>query len=291
MISVFNLKDLQSLLEDFYRITHIRITVFDSDLNELVSYPEKCAPFCELIRSTQEGRASCSKCDQDACQTAAGRNKTYIYRCHAGLTEAVTPLYVGEVLVGYLLFGHIFSYGSEEDGWEAIEKSCEKYPVDLARLRRSCAECPHVSKDYIKSASSILRATASYLVLERMATLQEDSISAKLDSYLSAHYTEHLTSQILCRELNVGRSKLFKLSAQLYGCGVSQHIRKLRIERAKHLLLDSPELSISEVASDCGYDDYNYFIAVFSQMTGQPPNTYRKLRIKGKTDCPKEPLL
>lgn len=276
MVSVFDLEQLQSLLQDFHRITNIRITVFDSDLNELVSYPENCARFCSLIRATPAGRAACARCDHDACAIAAKENRTHIYRCHAGLTEAVTPLYVGTVLVGYLLFGHVFGYGTLEEGWEVISQCCAGYSVDMDELKTACFSCTQVSRDYIRSAARILHATASHLVQERMATLQEDSTAARLDAWLSAHYTETFTSQQLCAKLNIGRSKLYKLSDQLYGCGISQQVRRLRMERAKRLLLDYPEMSIGQIAADCGYEDYNYFISVFSQFTGQSPSLFRR---------------
>ncbi|MBO4979538.1 MAG: PocR ligand-binding domain-containing protein, partial [Clostridia bacterium] len=112
MVSVFNLKELEHLLEDFYRITQIRITVFDDQFQEIVSYPDSRPNFCQMIRSCEEGRKACAKCDADACAYAARQNKTHIYRCHAGLTEAIMPLHVGKVLVGYLLFGHVFAYDS-----------------------------------------------------------------------------------------------------------------------------------------------------------------------------------
>lgn len=278
MISVFDLEQLHSLLADFHRITRIRITVFDDELNELVSYPEQCAPFCQLIRSTEPGRAACARCDREACAVAARENRTHIYRCHAGLTEAVTPLYVGKVLVGYLLFGHVFGYGSLEEGWGFISRCCRRYPVDMEALKAACGECTQVDRDYIRSAARILQATAYHLVQERMATLQEDTAAARLDAYLSAHYTEPVTAQGLCRELGIGRSKLYRLAEQLYGCGISQQIRKLRMERAKGLLVDHPEMRIGRIAANCGYEDYNYFIAVFSQVVGESPGTYRRKR-------------
>ena len=154
MISVFNVEELQSLLEDLYHITRIRITVFDSDRNELVSYPENCPSFCSIIRGTEEGRAACAKCDKDACDIASRQEKAYIYHCHAGLTEAIMPLYVGKALVGYLLFGHVFAYNSFEEGWEKIRSCCEKYPIDLEKLRLSCQDSPLISKNYIKSGNT-----------------------------------------------------------------------------------------------------------------------------------------
>ena len=61
MVYVPNIAELQHLLEDLYHIARIRITVFDSERNELVSYPENCPSFCSIIRGTEEGRAACIK--------------------------------------------------------------------------------------------------------------------------------------------------------------------------------------------------------------------------------------
>lgn len=275
MVSVFHLERLREVLQDFYEITHIRITVFDHQFQELVAYPAERPAFCQTIRSCEAGRAGCNACDQKACRIASQRTSAYIYRCHAGLTEAIMPLYAGKALVGYLLFGHIFSYDSFEEGWRILEKACAAYPVDRKQLKAAYQELPRISESYIKAAARVLHATASYLVLERMATLQEDSAAAQLDTYLSCHFTEPITSQSLCHALNIGRTSLYKLSHELYGCGISQQVTRLRMEKAKQLLQDDPEMSITQIAAECGYGDYNYFIAVFSRTVGRSPNKFR----------------
>ena len=278
MVSVFNIEQLQSLLRDFYRISNIRITVFDSDLTELVSYPEKCAPFCQIIRGTKAGRLACAACDREACAAASKRTSAHIYRCHAGLTEAIMPLWVDNALVGYLLFGHIFAYEDENAGWEIIQRCCENYPVDKEKLREALSGSPHVTDEYILSAAQILHATASYLVMQRMAKLQEGSLASKLDAYINAHFCEDITAATLCREFGIGRTKLYKLSDQLYGKGIAEHIRTLRLNKAKQLLSERKLMSISDIATACGFADYNYFIAVFSTQAGISPGAYRKSR-------------
>lgn len=278
MVSVFNLEQLQELLKDFYRIANIRITVFDRDLTELVSYPEHWAPFCQIIRSSAEGIRACHACDRSACAAASRRSSAYIYRCHAGLTEAIMPLWVGNALVGYLLFGHVFAYENEETGWEVIQKCCESYPVDKEKLRAALSGCPHVSDEYILSAAHILHATASFLVMQQMAALKEDSLAARMDAFLNAHFSEDITAATVCQQLGIGRSRVYKLSNQLYGCGISEHIRTLRIQKAKSLLADHPRMRIADIATECGFSDYNYFIAVFSSQVGISPGAYRKRR-------------
>lgn len=278
MVSVFNLRELERLLEDFYKITQIRITVFDEKFQEIVSFPDSKPDFCQMIRSCSEGRQACAKCDAEACSYAANQSTTHIYRCHAGLTEAIMPLHVGKVLVGYLLFGHVYAYDSLEEGWQVIEKCCSAYPIESERLKESLRDMPRISHEYVRSAARVLHMTASFLVMERMATLQEDTTAAKLDAYISENFTKVITADNLCKELSIGRSKLFKLSNELYGCGISAQIRKLRMEKAKTLLLDRLDLSITEIAGACGYSDYNYFISVFSGTYGKSPNVLRKER-------------
>ncbi len=276
MISIFDLEKLRGLMKDFYAISHIRITVFDENLTELVSYPEKVAPYCAVIRGTSRGFDACMLCDRQACQKAAKKHTTYIYKCHAGLTEAATPLYVGDVLVGYLLFGHVFSYSSHEKGWSVIEQCCRPYHVNERMLKEAIFDAPLIREDYIRSAAQILHAVASFLIMERMATLNEDLPAVRLDSYLAAHFTEDLNAAMICEYLGIGKTQLYDISRQLYGCGIAEKLRSLRIEKAKTLLTDHKELSLAEIASQCGYHDYNYFIAVFSRETGISPGAYRK---------------
>ena len=276
MISIFDLEKLQGLLKDFYEISHIRITVFDENLNELVSYPDRVAPYCAVIRESSRGYEACMACDREACRKAAKKHGTHIYRCHAGLTEAAAPLYVGDVLVGYLLFGHVFSYQTHEDGWAEIEKRCMDLNVDTAALKETVFRALPMEKNYVRSAARILHAVASYLILEHMASLKSDLLAVRLDAYLTAHFTEKLSAADISDHLGIGKTQLYELSNQLYGCGIAEKLRALRMEKAKALLADPADLPLTEIAEQCGFHDYNYFITVFSRETGTSPGAYRK---------------
>ena len=276
MISLFDLEKLRTLLQDFYQIAGIRITVFDENRNELISYPNQVASYCKIIRGVSEGFASCMACDHAACQAAAKKRRTHIYRCHAGFTEAVTPLYIGEILVGYLFFGHVFSYASHEEGWKTIEALTGPLRVNRRMLKEAVMEANYIPEETIRAAAHILQALSSFLILERMASLKQDTLAVRLDSYLSTHFMEGITVEGLCERLGVGKTLLYKTSHQLYGCGITQRVRSLRIEHAKKLLLDPTKYSLAEISDQCGFHDYNYFISVFSKEVGQSPLVYRR---------------
>ena len=273
MMSSFDLTKLNALLKDFYNLTRIRITVFDDSFRELAAYPEQIAPFCRIIRSDAQGERECRCCDARACEIAARRHSPYTYRCHAGLTESIAPLHLGNVVIGYLLFGHVFSYPSYEEGWAEIEKLCRGYRIDFKALQKACLKQPIISEDYITSASHILKAVASFLCLERMVSLKQQELPVRIDTYITDHYTEPLDARSLCRKFGVGRTQLYEIARQNYGMGIAEHIRSLRMEKAKRLL-EEGELPLAEIAAQCGYRDYNYFIAAFKRAEGVSPKRY-----------------
>jgi AraC-like DNA-binding protein len=275
MISSFDLTKLNSLLKDFYNLTHIRITVFDDTFRELAAYPEQIAPFCQIIRTDQQGAAECKLSDTHACEIAARRHSPYTYRCHAGLTENIEPLYLENIIIGYLLFGHVFSYPSYEEGWEQIQTLCRSYHIDMDSLYEACLKQPIITEDYIASASHILQAVASYLCLERMVSLRHQELPVQIDEYISRHYTEQIDAISICMKFDIGKTQLYEIAKQSYGIGIAELVRNLRIEKAKRLLEES-DLPLTEIAAQCGYKDYNYFITVFKRMVGIPPKKYAK---------------
>ena len=50
---------------------------------------------------------------------------------------------------------------------------------------------------------------------------------------------------------------------------------ELRIEQAKRLLLRA-DLSVGEVAEECGFEDESYFVRFFKKNVGITPGAYRK---------------
>lgn len=279
MISTFNLRKLNDLLKDFYTLTRIRITVFDDTFQELTAYPEHIAPFCQMIRTNPEARAACARSDKSACEKASRQHVPYTYRCHAGLTESIVPIYLGNIVIGYLFFGHVFSYPAHEDGWKYIQKLCLPYGLDMDALKAALYKQPVISEDYITSASHIMRSVAAYLCMERIVNLRQKQLPVQVDDYITEHYTENINVRSICDHFQIGRTLLYEIAEQNYGIGIAEHIRKLRIEKAKILLIEHPELRISEIAAACGFDDYNYFITVFKRLAGKPPRQFRQNKI------------
>ncbi|MDD7740411.1 MAG: PocR ligand-binding domain-containing protein, partial [Lachnospiraceae bacterium] len=267
---------LESFLKDFYNITQIRITMFDENFNELVSYPHNIASACRIIRTDSRALSACMRCDREACQKVKNQHSSYIYRCHAGLTEAISPIRMGNIVIGYLFFGHVFPYTDRETGYRTILQNCAEYQIDHQQLLEACAEMPSISKDYILSASRLLEAVASYLCLERMVVLKQQSLPIQIDRYITEHLKDDLSIEDICEHFQIGKTQLCDIAKHTYGKGIASQIRCLRIQRAKELLDENPASQIADIAYECGFNDYNYFISLFKKMTGMTPKQYQK---------------
>ena len=77
----------------------------------------------------------------------------------------------------------------------------------------------------------------------------------------------------LSQRFGVSPSYLSRSFKKLTGVGLNEYINISRITAAEKLL-QSGNLSITEVAFSCGFNDSNYFAAVFKRVRGVTPKKY-----------------
>ncbi len=73
----------------------------------------------------------------------------------------------------------------------------------------------------------------------------------------------------------MARRGLERRFRKVLGRSMLQEIQRVRIERAKHLLVET-DLPMRTVASRSGFSTQQRLAAVFRQMTGEPPTVYRQ---------------
>ena len=104
---LFDKHKLDELMIDFYNLTGIRLVVFDSSFTRVAAYPVSDCEFCKKIRSTPKGDDLCVKSDNEAFKYSKDMDYLHVYKCHAGLAEAVFPLKMNDIVIGYIMFGQI----------------------------------------------------------------------------------------------------------------------------------------------------------------------------------------
>lgn len=278
MISSFDIQSLDKLLKDFHTAVGIRISIFDNEFNLVTEYPKEAPIFCELIRSTKEGEKGCHKCDMEACERARKIRKPHSYTCHAGITEAITPIQLGGGVIGYAILAHMLP---AENYKSAVKHACDlagNYGVSRQKALQAISSITSKSTEEIQAAVTLLDAVSSYVYIKNLAVWKNEDISKDIEKYIQGNLKESFSSEWLCRHFNISRSKLYQISMQSFGMGIKQYIAYCRIEKAKQLLLE--DYTILEISETCGYGEYNYFCKVFKKATGISPTEYRKSKRK-----------
>jgi AraC-like DNA-binding protein len=79
----------------------------------------------------------------------------------------------------------------------------------------------------------------------------------------------------LARELALSRSVFFKKLKALTGLAPIEYIREVRINRAAKLI-ETSELSMTEIAEQVGINDSRYFSKCFKHQFGITPTEYKE---------------
>lgn len=281
MILSYDINKLKDLLRSFYRLTKIRIVVYNDVFEKIAEVPDYDCSFCRLIRSDKNAEKICLASDKYACEMCQKNDALYSYTCHAGLTETVTPIRHGNIIIGYLMFGQVLQTPDPNTYWNQIVKKCSSYNVDMEQLYQAYLRKQPMEPGQVHASAQILEACAGYLWLQRYISLKEDSLPNKIDEYITNNLDADLSVAALCNRFNISRSKLYKIFHEYFGSGVEQMTRSLRIDKAKELLKECND-PVSEIAYQVGYIDYNYFIKVFKKETEFTPIQFRKLNQSSK---------
>ena len=102
--------------------------------------------------------------------------------------------------------------------------------------------------------------------------VQEEEFLQKLIGIVEAHLSdENFGMPELCKQAGMSRTQLFRKLKALTGKSATRFIRSIRLEKARGLL-ETTDLSISEVAYQTGFGSAAYFSRIFQEEFGVAPS-------------------
>lgn len=93
-------------------------------------------------------------------------------------------------------------------------------------------------------------------------------------SYMQTHLEHDVRLDDLAAQAGMSPFHFSRLFKESTGETPVQHLIRLRIEAAQHLLRET-SLTIAEVCRQVGYQDQSHFATVFRRRTGQTPRAFR----------------
>ncbi len=108
----------------------------------------------------------------------------------------------------------------------------------------------------------------------KQVTLEETITKEGVYAYISENYSTASLEE-LSQLFNIDYFQLSKEIKKLTGENFKDIVQKERLEIASKLLCYS-DLSVREISSQVGYENYSYFYRIFSKKYNMTPTSYRK---------------
>ena len=277
----YDKNELLNVLADFYTVTNASVSVFDCDFRELSSCG-RMPDYCKELRRYGVLHEACMKSDREYADKCASLRKGVTYTCHAGLLETIYPIRFQGILLGYVIFGGVRDAEGEVSGQEKVEAFCAENGLDAEKFLGMYGRLTTVNRRQLTAYVNILEACVKNVLVSNVLKLDSSVLSSKIVSFLQENFTENFSVDELCKRFFLSEKTLYKIVKESTGVTVNGYVTGLRMQKARELL-ESTDVSVTEVASETGYYDYNYFIRVFRKSFGISPLQYRKryLRERG----------
>ena len=87
--------------------------------------------------------------------------------------------------------------------------------------------------------------------------------------YALRNYSYGITVEELARHVGVDRSHLFRIFKKMLGISPQEYLLNLKLARARELM-ESTELSVTEIMYSCGFNDLSNFSKQFKKSIWLP---------------------
>jgi AraC-like DNA-binding protein/ligand-binding sensor protein len=233
--------------------------------------------FCAFLA----GKGSCSLClqTQGRCASNPGEQPRSL-QCAFGLTETRVPVRLGGRVIGLLATGQIFTRPRKAKLFEnsirrffAHGSAAEKKAAQLWKQSPSMAPLRYEATVQLLSFfANQLSSLGNQIVTEQ--TNDEPVMVSRARQFIAQNKQESLTLTAVAHAAGASIFHFCKVFRKATGLKFTDYVSRVRLEDAKALLLN-PNLRISEVAYDVGFQSLTQFNRTFRRIFGQSPTEFR----------------
>jgi AraC-like DNA-binding protein len=237
-------------------------------------------PFCGMLAQKSRACAACLQVQQKLSQSATHEAQTVT--CAAGLCDTAVPVRMGDQLIGFLTTGQVFRKTPTEAQFARTVKLLTEWgtQANIKKLRGAYFDTRVMLPRQHESVVKLLTIFAEHLsMVSNQIILQEKSaeppVIARAKQYIAEHQTEELSLELVAKAVFTSKFYFCKIFKKTTGINFTDYLSRVRTERAKNLLLN-PNLRVSEIAYEVGFQSLTHFNRVFKRILGRSPSDYRE---------------
>ena len=237
-------------------------------------------PFCAIMAEKSRTCAACLQMQEKLAHCAM--NEPATITCSYGLCETAVPVKLGTQTLGFLQTGQVMPQKPTETAFQRAAKNAAELGVDIdnAKAKEAYFATPVVSPRKLSSVAGLLGIFAEHLSMKsnQIAVQQanaEPPVVTKAKEFIRQHHTEDLSLGQVAQAVHTSLFYFCKLFRKVTGLTFTEFVSRTRVEKAKNLLLN-PNLRISEIAYEVGFQSLTHFNRVFKNIVGESPTAFRE---------------
>ncbi len=264
---------IQQLLQDLHVTTGLATHLYDAQQRGLIHYG-KTQPICNLVHLNEESHLPCHAFDHLCFGEAKRTGDVFTATCPFGLYAAISPIYDGEKLLGFLQLDCAM-LDSEETLANAKRATLAFLPDNPLRIDEKLAQTKKIAAARVATVPSLLRMACGYIEANNLFPVGDITLGILAKRYIKHNLQSKLTLADICTNLHCSKATLTETFRREFGITIVQYINRTRLEKACNLL-GNTDLPIHTVAEECGFSGAEYFSSLFKRALGTSPLAYRR---------------
>ena len=236
-------------------------------------------PFCALLAERSRACAACLQVQETLAKSAS--HEPASVTCAVGLCDTAVPLKLGNRLLGFLHTGQIFRKKPTEAQFEKLGTLFAQWGLqgETEKLKAAYFNSRVMPPKEHQSIVKLLAIFAEHLsLLSNQIVVRQDNAEPPMiqraKEYINQHHGEELSLGQVAKAVNSSTFYFCKMFKKFTGVNFTEYLSRVRIEAARNLLLN-PNLRISEIAYEVGFQSLTHFNRVFKRIVGESPTEFR----------------
>jgi AraC-like DNA-binding protein/ligand-binding sensor protein len=235
-------------------------------------------PFCALLAERPATLAVCLQAHEEMIRHTGDLPHTVT--CPFGLTETAVPIKLGQRTIGYLRIGQVLRHTPARSDTTKVSRELGRNGVRfIGEIRKAWKKNPFIPPEKYNAIVRLLTffadqlsALSNQLVTEKNNA--EPPLVLKARGYIDKHKTEELSLADVAKAAGASVFHFCKVFHKSTGLKFTDYVARVRLEDARTRLLN-PNLRISEIAYDVGFQSLTQFNRTFKRVFGQSPSDFR----------------
>lgn len=151
----------------------------------------------------------------------------------------------------------------------------QKIDTIITQLKKNAVQ---FSFDANLSLRALINELLCNIAPQKWLSLSQDERISKALNHIENNLSSELSNDLLAKEVSLATNSFTRLFTEEIGLSPQRYIKQKRIDKSC-IMLHHSNLSIEQIAEECGFADRYHFSRIFKKITDNSPAAYRKIEV------------